>query len=171
MYYKIINKECEVYKKLHKLRTEEEQIELHNLESIKEKTGLKFKNYLASEVGQQYVRRVTQYLGFEFIEYEKVNPIIWKRDKEHPEIFIPNRRSKLGREMADFLHNGLKYSNYNKPFEILKMAKGRKFKFPFIQICNDLIVIYLGDDNEPKDPNIIEITKLEFTSILEEKYG
>ena len=46
MYYKIENKECEVYKKLHEQRTKEEQMELKNTASIIKKTGLNFTNFL-----------------------------------------------------------------------------------------------------------------------------
>ena len=37
MYYKIENKECEVYKKLHQMRTEEIQIGKENEKAIEEK--------------------------------------------------------------------------------------------------------------------------------------
>jgi len=72
MYYKIENKESEVYKKLHEQRTKEEQMELKNTASIIEKTGLNFTNFLGRR-GQQNFRRVTSYSGFEFIEPEKVD--------------------------------------------------------------------------------------------------
>ena len=69
MYYKIENKECEVYKKLHEQRTKEEQMELKNTASIIKKTGLNFTNFFG-RIGQQNFRRVTSYSGFVFIETE-----------------------------------------------------------------------------------------------------
>lgn len=164
MYYKIENKECEVYKKLHQMRTEEIQIGKDNEKAIEEKTGLKFETFLGHS-GQQNFRRTTQYIGFKFTEPERVDLKIWQRDKEHPEIFVPNKRTKLGREMAEFLANGLKGSIYSKPIKILGLPEQRRFTFPYVEIFGDLILIYLGNNGEPKDENVIEITKREFEKL------
>lgn len=164
MYYKITNKESDVYKQLHELRTKELQIQDDNEKSIEEKTGLKFKTFLGDS-GQQNFRRVRQYQGFKFTTPEKVDLKIWKADNEHKEIFVPNRRSKLGREMAEFLLNGLKGSRYDKVFEILKLEHGHKFNFPYVELFDDTILLYLGNDLEPSNENIIEITKKEFYEI------
>lgn len=72
MYYKIENKECEVYKKLHQMRTEEIQIGKENEKAIEEKTGLKFESYLGRS-GQQNFSRTTEYFGFKFAEPQKVD--------------------------------------------------------------------------------------------------
>lgn len=164
MYYKITNKDCEVYKKLHDLRTQEKKIEKENIKSIEEKTGLKWKHSFGNH-GQQNFRRVTSYAGFKFLEPEKVDLKVWKQHKEHQEIFVPNVRTKLGREMQEFLWNGLEGSNYNRVIEILKLADLRKFSFPYVEITKDeIIIIALGDGHEPKNPDVIEITKKEFKS-------
>lgn len=165
MFYKIENKECQVYKELHALRTEELKIEEENIKAIEEKTGLKWKKTLGYH-GQQTFRRVSSYLGFEFKEPEKVDLKIWKVSKNENGLYVPNTRTKLGREMQQFLNNGLKGSDYRRVFEILKLDDLRKFTFPFIEIAkNENIVIFLGDGHEPKDKNLIEITKSEFNSI------
>ena len=165
MYYKITNKESEVYKKLHELRTKELQIQKDNDKAIEEKTGLKFKTFLGDS-GQQNFRRVRQYRGFKFTTPDKVDLKIWKTDSEHKEIFVPNRKTKLGREMAEFLLNGLKGSRYDKVFDILKLEHLRKFTFPYVEISNEVILIFLSDKQEPKDSNVIEITKKEFNELL-----
>ena len=164
MYYKIENKECEVYKKLHELRTKELQIDEENGNEVKIKVELAFDNFLG-HIGQQNFRRVTQYSGFKFLEPEKVNLKIWSISKSHDGFFEPNRRTKIGRDMSEFLLNGLKGSNYNKVFDILCPREYGRFTFPFVEISNDLILIYLGDKEEPKDENLIEITKREFTEL------
>ena len=165
MYYKIENKECKVYKELHGLRTKELQMKKDNEAAIEEKTGLKFKTFLGHN-SQQNFRRVPQYTGFKFIQPEKVDLKVWKTDAEHKDIYVPNRKTKLGREMAEFLLNGLKGSIYNKVFEILKIEHGRRFSFPFVELAGEVVVIFLGDDQEPKDKNLIEITKREFNELL-----
>lgn len=165
MYYKIENKECKVYQELHALRTEELKIEKENKKTIDVKTGLKWGNSFGHH-GQQNFRRVTSYMGFQFKEPEKVDLKIWKLSKNEKGIYVPNMRTKLGREMQDFLNNGLKSSSYDKVFKILKLDKLRKFTFPFVEITkNENIIIFLGDGHEPKDKNVIEITKKEFNEL------
>lgn len=164
MYYKIENKECKVYKELHELRTTELQIQDENEKAIEEKTGLKFKTFLGDS-GQQNWRRVRQYNGFKFTTPNKVDLKIWKTDSEHKEIFVPNRKTKIGREMAEFLLNGLKGSCYDKVWKILKLEPLRKFTFPYVEIVGEVILIFLSDSQEPKDKNVIEITKRQFNEL------
>ena len=165
MYYKVENKESEVYKKLHEMRIEELQIDKDNWQTIKQKTGLDFDLFLGHS-GQQNFKRTRLFQGFKFNEPEKVDLKIWKRDKDHPQIFVPNKRTKVGREMSEFLSNGLKGSRYDKPFEILGVEHNGKFSFPYVEIVGELILIVLGDNQEPKDPNVIEITKTEFDELM-----
>lgn len=164
MYYKIENKESEVYKKLHEQRIKEEQMELKNTTSIIEKTGLNFTNFFGRR-GQLNFRRVTSYSGFEFTEPEKVDLKIWKRDKEHNEIFVPNTRTKLGREMQEFLNNGLEGSRYDIINDILGLEHLRRFTFPFVEIVGEKIILYVDDQYDLNDKDIIEITKREFNEL------
>lgn len=163
MYYKITNKECEVYKKLYSLRVTERIISESNLKKINEKVGLKWHAFLGYS-GQQNFRRTTQYQGFKFEEPEKICLKIWKESREHEGFFVPNRKTKRGREMSEFLLNGLESSNYNIVFDILNLDHLDRFTFPFVEIVDGQIVIFLKNE-EPKDPNIIEITKREFFEI------
>ena len=165
MYYKIENKESDIYKSLHDLRTKELQISDENVDAIKAKTNLNWKTFLGHD-SQQNFRRVTQFTGFKFTEPEKVCLKTWKVHDEYSDTFIPNKKTKLGREMSDFLLNGLKSSNYNQVFDILNLERSNSFNFPFVEIINDLIVLWLGDKHEPVDENIIEITKKEFDALL-----
>jgi len=166
MYYKIENKESQVFKKLQNLRIKERQIEKDNEKAIEDKTGLKYENILG-RLGQQNFRRVTQYTGFQFLEPEKVDLKIWQKDKEYPECFVPNNRTKLGREMAEFLRNGLKSSRYSDVWDILNLEHLKRFNFPFVEISGDVIILFLNDEHEPQDENIIEITKREFNQLLD----
>lgn len=164
MYYKIENKDCEVYKKLHEMRTKELLISEENKQAIRDKSGLDFESFLGHS-GQQNFRRVTQYTGFKFTEPEKVDLKIWQSDKTHSKIFVPNRRTKQGREMEKFLLNGLKGGHFTEPLEIMGLEHPRRFTFPFIEIAGEVILLYLDDQMEPKDENIIEITKCEFEKL------
>jgi hypothetical protein len=165
MYYKIENKECEVYKKLYELRKEEILIQEENRQAIKDKSGLDFESFLGHN-GQQNFRRVIQYDGFEFTEPDKVDLKIWQRHKTYSEMFIPNRKTKLGKEMHEFITNRLKCSYFFQPLEILGIKKHWGIIFPYVHVANDVIIIYLDNTIEPEDENVIEITKREFDELM-----
>lgn len=167
MYYKITNKESKVYQELYALRTKELQIEEDNIKAIEEKTGLTWDSTFGHH-GQQTFRRVSGYSGFEFKETDKIDLKIWKQHKEHPTVYVPNTRTKLGREMQEFLNNGLKGSNYHRVLEILELESLRRFSFPFVEIVGEELIVFLDNSHEPKDENVIEITKKEFQSLREE---
>lgn len=164
MYYKIVNKNSEVYKRLHELRAREIQIEKGNKKAIEKQTGLKFDGYLGC-AGQQNYWRVTQYYGFKFLKPEKVDLKVWQKDKKNTGVFVPNRKTKAGREMQEFLSNGLSSSNFKDVFNILNLPCLSKFVFPYVEIFGDVIALFLDDKHEPKDENVIEITKKEFETI------
>ncbi len=169
MYYKIVNTESPIFQDLHKMREEELEMEKQNDLAISEKVGLSYQNYYGFK-GQQNFYRVSQYSGFQFKEPEKVNPKIWTPHKKYSSIYVPNKRTKEGKEMADFLHYSLKGSYYAKPLEIMNIEiKANRFKFPYIEIINGFIYMFLDEIHEPSDENIIEITKKEFYEALEAK--
>lgn len=164
MYYKITNTECEVYKKLHDMRTQELIWEDENVKLIEEKTGLEWDRFLGRN-GQQSFTRVSTFHGFEFKNPEKVDLEIWERHKKHDCIFIPKKRTKMGREMAKFLLNGLKGHWFCIVYDILGLEHpSGKFSFPFVAIREKTILLMIDDilTNE----NIIEITLTEFNKIL-----
>ncbi len=171
MFYKIENKESEVYKKLFDLRTKELEINKENLQALKDKIGLKWETFFGNS-SQQSFNRVTKYEGFVFTEVEKINPKIWVLDKTIEDVYIPNNRTKLGREMREFLWNGLKGSIYSKVFEILKLDHPHRFSFPVVEIVGDTIIIYLGEKQVPKINEVIEITSKEFYLLRDQlNYG
>lgn len=165
MYYKIEKKESKVYKELVKLRKEEKEFEKLNCKLIVEKTGSNYKSFLGHK-GQQNFSRLTQYNGFEFEEPKKLNQKAWKKHKEHPQIFVPNKRTKEGKEMDSFLQHGLKTSFFRKPLDILGVDANGSFSLPFIELVKDVIVMYLDDSFEFENKDVIEITKKEFENIL-----
>jgi hypothetical protein len=162
MYYKIVNKDSEVYKRLHEMRTKELQMEADNKQTINDITGLAWTKFLGHH-GQQTFCRVTSYSGFEFTEPEKVNLKIWSKHKQFPGIYFPNKRTELGRKMSKILTNGLKGSSISVAFENLGIEFPHgNFSFPFVEIINDIILVYLGENQIPTDENIVEITSKEF---------
>lgn len=169
MYYKIENKECEVYKKLYELRISEIEMKKQNEISIQEKIGeLKYRKFFG-DGGQQNFSRLPQYTGFAFLNTDSVNPKIWKLHETHEGLYVPNKKTKLGREMYDFLSNGLKSSSFQKVFDVfnLDIVGNGRFVLPYLEIVeNDFLILYLDDRQEPNEPNLIEITKKEFDTLL-----
>ena len=168
MYYKIINKDSKVYKELYALRTEETKIEKQNREAVKSVVGGDWDNYLGRE-GQQNFWRVTQYLGFAFKHPERLPEKTWKQHNEYPDIYVPNLRTKNGKQIKHFLDH-LPGSSIKKVFSILGCHLDGRFTFPYVEIGkDDVIVFYMSDrfDEElTKNKDIIEITKREFEEIL-----
>jgi len=164
MYYKIENTASEVYVKLHALRTKELRIEKENKLAIIAKFGSDFGQFFGID-GQQQFRRVTQYKGFAFTNPENLELKDWVTHKENSSIYLPNRRTAKGREIAQFLFNGLEQSWYLDVIEILALKNLNHFIFPFVVIAGDVILIFLDDKHEPSDKNVIEITKREFNEI------
>lgn len=162
MFYKIINKQSKVYNELKSLREEELKIEDRNTRKIVKECGSNFSDYLGY-TGQQNLFRVTSYIGFKFNDISKINLKAWKLSKEHLGVFIPYKRTKVGRKMSDLLQNGLEHSSYKKVFNILKLPSLRKFQFPYIEVMNNgLILIALGNNHKPNIDDVIEITETEF---------
>lgn len=163
MYYKIVKEKSEVYKKLYALRIKENEIEARNLKALECKIGLEWDGVYGRH-GQQNFKRVTCYSGFEFKEPTKVDEKIWKRHYEHNTYFVPNTRTKLGREMQEFL-NKLERSRYDIIDNILGLESLRRFKFPFVEIIGKEIILFLDDQHNIDNKDIIEITKREFTDL------
>lgn len=162
MYYKIENKESEVYKQLHELRALEKQINEENKKAIEEKTGMQFEEYLGYSQ-QQTAWRTIRYEGFKFLSPEKICLKTWKIHNFIHGCYVPNKRTKAGREMANFLLNGLKCSDYRRVFDILEIEIPYRLVFPYVEIIGDVIILHLRD-REPEDKNVIEITKKELDS-------
>ena len=170
MYYKIINTDSNVYKQLYDLRTKEQEIEKNNKKIVKELIGQDFTHFIGN-AGQQNFNRVTQFTGFEFKHPEKLPPKVWVLDKQYGDKggYVPNRRTKAGREMLEKLRT-LPHSSIIEVFRILKCELSGHFIFPYVEIGkDDVIVLYMSDrfdETLSKNKDIIEITKKEFDEIL-----
>jgi hypothetical protein len=162
MYYKIINKDSLVYKELHEMRSKELNWEIENKQMLKDKIGLKWSKF-SGYLGQQTFNRTTDYYGFIFDEPDKVNEKIWKKDKN--DIYKPNKRTKLGKEMQTIL-NSKKGHSFSIVYDILKLEHPcYNFTFPYVEICNDIIILYLDNNALVNNEDIIEITSKEFNEI------
>ena len=164
MYYKILNQESEVYQKLQSLLIEEDAMQKRNEDAVNEKVKLKYSQVLGVSRTRS-VYRVQQFEGFNFYDDSKIDPKIWVEFKSHPGIYVPNRRTKLGREMAEFLRN-IEHSWMDKVFEIalnreIFIVDG-SYRIPICVQRDEVIYLGLDDQFNVENPDIIEITKTEF---------
>lgn len=164
MFYKITNTESELYQKLHDLRIKELEIDKENEKAIKEKIDIPYSGFYGKQ-GQGNMCRTNRYAGFVFTDTENIDSKIWKQHKEHKEVYVPNKRTKVGREMNEFLSN-LPGSNIFDLWEILRIDMKGKFRYPYLFIHNG--DLYLYSDDEVKDENAVEITKREFDKVVDE---
>lgn len=169
MYYKIVDKNSKLYKDLYNLRKEELEIERKNKEAIKEVIGSDWESFLG-QCGQQNYWRVTTYTGFAFKRPDRLPEKTWKQHKEYHDIYVPDTRTKNGKQMKKFLEE-LKRSSITKVFSILGCELCGQFTFPFVEIGkDDIIVFYMSErfnDTLRKNKDIIEITSKEFDEILD----
>mgnify|MGYP006906772688 CR=1 FL=1 len=167
MYYKIVNQDSKVYQDMKSLLLKEEEIEANNRKMLDEKIPYKWEVFYGSR-GQQDFLRTSRYSGFRFLNPEEVDTKVWR---EKDGMWFPNRRTKAGREMLDFLNNGMEKSWYNDPLKILGCGYDLpRFKFPFIEQCDDVLVVFLDDGHIPVSEDVIEITSKEFNEIRDNFY-
>ena len=113
MYYKIIDKTSKQYKKLHKLRTKELKMEKDNLKALNERLGFEWDKFIGYP-GQQNFNRVPIYMGFKPKSMEEIDFTIWRKDKEHPDYIVPNRKTKADRNIAGFLLFSIKAKDFKR---------------------------------------------------------
>lgn len=168
MYYKITNKESGLYKKLYELRAKEKEIDRRNSAKVREAVGDDWDEFTGWS-GQQNLWRCTQYSGFKFKHPENLPPKTWKAHKEYKGFFVPDRRTKAGREISELLSNGLEHSSIITVFEIFGCEMDGRFVYPFVEICdNGAIVVFMSDkyDLEKRFSDMIEITHREIDELL-----
>lgn len=98
-YYKVDNKNCELFKKTSDfLSMEEELIEIQK-KSVEEKVP-KFSHYQ----GRRGFTRIIRYVGFVFDDQENIDKKVWKtKEVDGKMLSTPNLRTKAGKEMEEFL--------------------------------------------------------------------
>ena len=170
MYYKLIDKESALYKKLYDMRVKELQIEKDNVERIKQRYP-KWNDRFLGRKGQQNYNRVSSYYGIGFDSERDVDLREFKPSKDYKGLYEPNRRTKKGKECKAFF-DSLGRSSYSSLMNILANegvdnVYGR-FIFPYIEIGSDGLYCYF-DDKMKLPSDFIEITSIEFNKALNVK--
>lgn len=164
IYYKITDKESDLYKKLYEQRTME--LEAHKQNQVTLAKLIPYKWDIYSGHRDNSFSRIPRYFGFKFENPEEVDMKVWKRDSNHPEIFIPNKRTKAGKEMQKAISN-LKCFSFMNLFDLLGIKNycGR-FAIPTLEIAGDIILVSVDDRHTLTQEDVIMITVDEFYGIL-----
>lgn len=168
MYYKLIDQESALYKKLYDMRAKELQIEKDNVERIKQRYP-KWNDQFLGRKGQQNYSRVTTYLGLGFNSEQDVDLKEFSPSKDYKGLYEPNRRTKKGKECKAFFKS-LGRSSYSKLMNILVSEGGDsiygRFIFPYVEIGEDNVLYCFFDDRVKLPEGFIEITRVEFNKAL-----
>ena len=90
-----------------------------------------------------------------------------RKPKREFGVYYPNRRTKAGKALDEFLRYKKETFRYDEVLDILgcETLYGN-FIIPFMGVVNDTVLIYLDNRNIPKSDDVIEITSKEFKSLL-----
>lgn len=98
-YYKVEDTNSILFKKANEFLDMEEQLRQKQKETI-EALIPKFSLYR----GERVFTRIVRYTGFVFVDQDNIDPKIWNtKEVEGKMLSTPNRRTKVGRKMDDFL--------------------------------------------------------------------
>lgn len=162
MYYKITNQESELFKKAKELMERIRTIDQKNRTLIRERVegvenlmGSHGFNLTWSHAGVTFKR------GF-------VPPVEWKRHKKNPSMFVPTGKTKEGKRLQQFFSE-LEGVSIMELLKLLNedLPHGR-ITLPRVYGSDRLILILLDEQHNPKFPDLIEITRSEFTELGKE---
>ena len=170
LYYKVENKDCDLFKRANEFLAMEEKLRETQRKTIESKLP-KFSKYK----GKKGFNRIVLYTGFVFDDKESIDPKVWKTKEENGEmISTPNLRTKVGKEMNEFLRS-FKRTNVWDVDRLLaidgKSLYGRFYTanlFEFNECLYIIIDSRYRDVFEKNNTDIIEITNGEMTKAIDD---
>ena len=166
IYYKVENKDSELFKRAHVFLAMEEELREIQRKTIESKLP-KFSKY-------QFLKgfnRIVQYTGFVFDDKENIDPKVWKTKEM---LSTPNRRTKVGRAMEEFLRSFKRTSvwDVNTILAIDEKSLYGSFYPANLFEFNECIYIIIDsrfrDIFEKNNTDIIEITNGEIKKAIDE---
>ena len=170
LYYKVENKDCDLFKRANEFLAMEEKLRETQRKTIESQLP-KFSKYK----GRKGFNRIVQYTGFVFDDKESIDPKVWKTKEEDGKmISTPNLRTKVGKEMDKFLRS-FKGTNVWDVDRLLaidgKSIYGSFYPanlFRFNECIYILIDSQFRDVFEKNNTDIIEITNGEMTKAIDD---
>ena len=170
IYYKVENKDSELFKRANVFLAKEEELREIQRKAIESKVP-KFSKYKCLKG----FNRIGQYTGFVFDDKENIDPKVWKTKEENGEmISTPNLRTKVGKEMNEFLRSFKRTNVWN--VDRLLAIDGKSIYgsfypanlFRFNECIYILIDSQFRDVFEKNNTDIIEITNGEMTKAIDD---
>lgn len=165
MYFKVINKETEAWQRIDCFMTKFQDDKKRNLEEASKFIGIEFDSYLRRKSLFNLAGTITAILP-------KDNDLSknkdWKRNTQYPDFFEPNKRTKRGREIAEFLgsQNSPSFLDQNEVFECEINTSWYSFG---IKCYDNSILVNAQDEAKFRIlDGMIEITYSEYNSIIKE---
>lgn len=125
-------------------------------------------------IGARGFTRIVRYEGFVFDDQEHIDAKVWKTKEQNGYMLsTPNRRTKAGREMDDFLKNFERTNcwDVDRILDINKTSTHGSFYPANLFRHNDCIYIIIDsqfkDDFEQNNPEAIEITLGEINKVID----
>lgn len=166
MFYKIIKKSSIIYKRLRSIRENELRIERENRIKVEAMLGFPITKFVG-RYQQATFERVTTYSGFIFPDGMTPDPKAWRPSKEYRNVYVPNQRTKEGRNIVKVLRSLETSVSPLDIWEILGVENyNGSFNFPRIYLCGNILLVYIDEQQTPNNPDLVEITKTEFDKIL-----
>lgn len=170
IYYKVENKDSELFRKASDFLAMEERLSEEQKAAVIAKVP-KFKTYR----GEKGFDRIVKFTGFVFDDPQNIDSKVWKTEKVDGKMLsTPNRRTKAGREMWNFLCSFERTTMWDVD-RLLGIGKESIFGsfypadlFKFNDRIYILIDSQFREEFEKNYTDIIEITHGEITKAIDD---
>lgn len=170
LYYKVENKDCDLYKRAFEFLAMEEKLREIQRKTIESELP-KFSKYKC----EKGFNRIVQYTGFIFDDQESIDPKVWKTKEENGVMLsTPNLRTKAGKAMGKFLKSFKRTTVWD--VDRLLAIDGKSVYGSFypadLFVFNECIYILIDsqfrDIFEKNNMDVIEITNGEMTKAVDD---
>ena len=170
LYYKVENKDCDLFKKANEFLAMEEKLREIQRRTIESELP-KFSKYKCVKG----FNRIVQYTGFIFDDTESIDPKVWKTKEENGVMHsTPNLRTKAGKAMGEFLKSFKRTTVWDVDRLLaidVKSIYGSFYPanlFVFNECVYIMIDSQFRDVFEKNNTDVIEITNGEITKVVED---
>lgn len=165
IYYKVENKDSELFKKASEFLTMEDRLREIQKKTIETKVP-KFSRYQ----GEFGFNRIVTYTGFVFDDIDNIDNKVWRTKMVDGRMLsTPNLRAKAGREMNEFLKSFKRTTVWDVDILLGIRAIGRYYQANLFKF-NDRIYILIDsqfrEEFEKNNTDFIEITHGEITKAI-----
>lgn len=170
LYYKVENKDCDLFKRANEFLAMEEKLRETQRKTIESELP-KFSKYKCVKGFD----RIVQYTGFIFDDQESIDPKVWKTKEENGVMLsTPNLRTKAGKAMGKFLKSFKRTTVWD--VDRLLAIDGKSVYGSFypadLFVFNECIYILIDsqfrDIFEKNNMDVIEITNGEITKVIDD---